>query len=242
MESSYQKEYSFLYNNHWWYRSREYFILNIIETISQKKAKKILDVGCGPGILLSKLKNYHRIEGIEPKESSFNYEDEIDRLIHRFSFPEDSNILPSEQYDIILLLDVLEHIEDETTALLEIRRLLKFGGSLIVTIPAFMSLWGPHDIINHHLRRYNMPDIKALISSCGLTQVWGSYLFGWCFVPVWLIRHIRRLSRRKRPSHDFKIPPLWLNSILQLLSYKEFELTRKYGLPFGTSLIMVVKK
>lgn len=242
MDMHYQKEYTDLYSNHWWFRSREKFILSVLDTIQHESDLRILDIGCGPGILLTKLNKYGTAEAIEPKESYFTYGDDIKSQIHRLTFPTESHVLKSEQYDVILLLDVLEHIENESLIIHEVKRLLKIGGKLIITVPAFMSLWGPHDIVNHHLRRYTLPYITDHVLKSGLRYVWGSYFFGWCFIPLWIVRRVKRITQRKNPHHDFIIPPAWLNKALQSLSYVEFTFARKWRLPFGTSLMLIAEK
>ncbi len=242
METHYEREYEHIYKHHWWYRAREWCILKVVHELYLNRPLKILEVGCGPGLLLPKLKQLGKIEGIEPAESSFEYDEDISAKVHRISFPYESNKLPSEHYDIILLLDTLEHIQDDEIALLEVNRLLKKGGFAVITVPAFMSLWGPHDLVNHHFRRYTLPEITKLISKAKLTKIWGAYFFGWCYIPVWIVRRIRRISRKNNPDHDFKIPSSWLNAFLIFISCLDFRIAQKSGLPFGTSLIAAAKK
>jgi SAM-dependent methyltransferase len=242
METFYQKEYAFIYSNHWWYQARERCILSVVQDLYKNKPLKILEIGCGPGQLLEKLREFGEVEGIEPAESVFQYDREISPMVRRISFPHESRGLPPGHYDLILLLDVLEHLQDDNAAILEVKRLLKQRGSVIITAPAFMSLWGPHDAINQHYRRYTLKEMVDIISASGFHKIWGSYYFGWCFLPVWIIRHIRRITRKEKPAHDFKIPVSLLNTLLLKISCLEFRIVRRWGIPFGSSLFLIAQK
>ena len=239
METTYQKEYKEIYNGHWWYQAREWGILQVIHSLYKGKPLKILEIGCGPGLLLPKLFKYGDVEGIEPSDSVFEYDEMVNSIVHRISFPSETQNFPSDHYDLVLLLDVLEHIRDDETAIHEVKRLLKSGGNTIITVPAFMSLWGPHDLVNHHFRRYTLPEISSLLNKAGLNILWKSYFFGWCFIPIWVVRRIRRITQKQNPKHDFKIPNDWLNTLLKNISCLEFKFFQKKKLPLGTSLIIV---
>lgn len=242
MDVDYQKQYEHLYRHHWWYIARERCVLEIVKDLCKSRPSSILEVGCGPGILLPKLMQFGGVEGIEPAESSFEYGEDVGVLVQRISFPYESKKLPGEHYNLILLLDVLEHIHDDKAAVLEVERLLKKGGFAVITVPAFMSLWGHHDLVNHHFKRYTLPEIDSLMYGTRLRKFWGSYYFGWCFIPVWIVRHIQRILQKKNLRHDFKIPPAWLNKLLIFISNIDFKIVLRKGLPIGSSLIAVAKK
>jgi SAM-dependent methyltransferase len=241
MEKSYIKEYEEIYKHHWVFRAREHSILHIVQDLYKNNPLKILDIGCGPGLLIPKLKKYGTVEGIEAPDSQFKYKEDIGSMVHRTSFPSGTGNFPPGKYDLILLLDVLEHIEDDMSAILELRRLLKKNGFAIVTVPAFMSLWGNHDIVNHHFRRYTFPELAHLTSGAGFDLSWSSYFLGWCFLPTFIIRRIRRFTEKNNPRHDFQMPPDWLNNLFTKISDLEFHVSRACKVPFGVSLIMVIQ-
>ena len=139
-EHTYEIE-SIIERDHWWYVVRRELCKKYLDKYSKNAA--IIDIGSGAGTNLRLLKemgftNYHGLD-FSPLSKKICAEKKIGEVVVRDIY--DSN-LPSDSYDVVLITDVLEHLNDDLEALKEIRRILKPNGVAIITIPCFMSLWG----------------------------------------------------------------------------------------------------
>ena len=159
-DSDYARDYATLYRQHWW-RRRERIVLRNIESLRLPQPARILDFGCGDGLLLPALEKYGEVRGLEADRSLVSrdnpFRDRIDTHLL-----EDSP-LRSEKFDLITALDVLEHIEQDQEVLRELLSMLEPGGRLLITVPASMLLWDRHDEINHHCRRYSKSTLLKLV-------------------------------------------------------------------------------
>jgi hypothetical protein len=84
--------------------------------------------------------------------------------------------------------DVVEHIGDDRAFLTKAHRALVPGGTLVITVPAFMFLWGPHDVNHHHFRRYRRDTLKKLLAECGFELPYASYWNCMLFIPAAVLR------------------------------------------------------
>ena len=142
-------------------------------------------------------------------------------------------------FDVVLALDVLEHLDDDATALAEAGRLLKPGGTLVVTVPALPSLWGAQDVVSHHRRRYTKRTMRALFARAGLPAPALTY-FNTLLLPP--LAAVRWLARARGPStaqlSDFeKNRPGLANELLARVFALERHLLRHLSLPVGVSLL-----
>jgi len=161
--------------------------------------------------------------------------------VTRFSLP-----FKTGSFDLVLALDVIEHVEDDVHALTECHRILRTGGFLVVTVPAFMSLWSPWDESLGHKRRYTLTDLVGAFQRAGLSVKESTYIFFFVFPVAILIRSLKRLIQKdaKRYSSDFIPLPRVLNSLLLQIGRLEQWVIAKLNLsfPFGLSVISVAVK
>ena len=138
-------------------------------------------------------------------------------------------------YDVVLLLDVLEHVQHPEALLRDSARLLAPRGALLVTVPAFDWLWTSHDDLNHHLKRYTAGEMRQLLQSVGLEVARTRYLFQSLVVPKLLVRAKERLT----PSSASvpRIPAPLINSAIEGWFRAESRLAG--GLPFSSSVLAV---
>ena len=146
---------------------------------------------------------------------------------------------PADSQDMITTFDLLEHLPDDAAALREWHRVLKNGGYLMVSVPAYQWLFGPHDRALSHYRRYTRPQLVALLRQAGFTIIMSSYLFMFTF-PIFVLQ--RLLARGLQRGTGYNPAPPMINSLLILLGRLEAALIKSISLPFGSSVIVLARK
>ncbi|HEX8994204.1 MAG TPA: class I SAM-dependent methyltransferase, partial [Candidatus Paceibacterota bacterium] len=155
--------------DHWWYRVRRELVSRLLGQIQKKRGGTplhILDVGCGTGLLMQEMQQFGQIEGVDMSERAVAYCRE--RNLNPVVGSADSLPFPDGSFDVVVMLDVLEHLEDDSIGAREIYRILKPGGIAIVTVPAFMFLWGDTDEIGNRYRRYSRTQLLSRLREAGL--------------------------------------------------------------------------
>jgi SAM-dependent methyltransferase len=132
----------------------------------------VLEVGCGQGALGARLAQRYRYLGVEPDLASWSV---AERRISAAGSGQVRNVaveaLGSEQFDLVCAFEVLEHIEDDATAVKQWAARLKAGGWLLLSVPAHQRRYGPADKLVGHFRRYDPDAIAALLASCGFAEI-----------------------------------------------------------------------
>lgn len=236
MDLAYTQHYRELYERHWWWRARERFILSTIERVRTNGSwGRILDIGCGDGLLFDRLSKFGDVEGVEPDPAMVTIDNPWKDRIYTGSF--DETFQPAKRYSLILMLDVLEHFSDPLPCLRRALDLLDSKGVLVITVPAFRCLWTVHDDLNHHFNRYTKSSLTQLTTKAGMTIHSSRYFFHWIF-PVKLLMRLKEHLIHTNPNVP-DIPPHWLNETMYQLSCIEQQISDTVAIPFGSSLIVV---
>ena len=239
MDSGYGARYRELFERHWWWRARERVILQALRAHRPAAGwRAVLDVGCGDGLFfdeLSRLEGVTLVEGVEPAGALVSPDGPHRARIHVVPF--DERFQPGRRYSLVLMLDVLEHLEDPAAALRHALELLEPDGVFLATVPAFMSLWTRHDELNHHYTRYDRRSFRALAASAGLRIADCRYFFRWTAVAKLATRLVESLAAGAPASPS--IPPAAINRGLYGLSRMEERLLGALPVPFGSSLLVV---
>jgi len=196
--------------------------------------KTILDIGCGDGLFFPELQQFGDVEGVEPVASVVSQENPYRQRIYLGPF--DERFQPGKQYSLILMLDVLEHLDEPLEALRHALRLLEPGGALLITVPAFRLLWTSHDELNHHRTRYSRGSFRDLAAKAGMRIQMARYAFHW-LAPVKLAVRLKEMALGSRPTVP-KLPPDALNRVLYRLTRMEEKLAGGLPIPIGSSLIV----
>jgi len=239
LDPKYGERYSELFHKHWWWRARSDLIIEKLrELFPVAGGETILDIGCGDGLFFERLASFGEVEGVEPGAELVSENNPNRNQIYICPF--DERFQPGKQYSLILMLDVLEHLEDSLGALRRVENLLKPGGKLVATVPAFMVLWTNHDVLNHHRTRYTRAALRAITLETGLRIDEERYLYHWT-CPVKLgVRMVERLLRSEpKPA---RVPVRWLNEALYRVSRFEQRTVTRLPMPFGSSLLIVATK
>lgn len=253
MQHDYYKEYYELERNHWWFVAREGILSNYIQQlIKQEKLPsadlKILNVGCGPGRSSEYLSKFGKVTSIEYDKFCCEFASEktgleiINGSITELPFSDNS-------FDLVCAFDVIEHVEDDQLAVNELKRVTKNGSLILITVPAFMSLWSHHDVINHHFKRYKIKEINQLFDSTNHgNKVFDTYFNSFLFLPIYFFRKVSNFlklgQKRKGSGSDFEaFKPGILNTILyKVMSFESGFINRKKKFPFGVSILYNWKK
>jgi len=238
LNPEYGERYRELFEKHWWWRARSEVIIETLRRIKPPNGwGRILDVGCGDGLFFPRLREFGKVEGVEPFAELLNPANP-DRS-HIYVCPFDQDFQPGKQYSLILMLDVLEHLQDPVGALRHVHNLLQSDGTLLLTVPAFMALWTNHDVINHHFTRYTKARLHRTCTEARLRITKQRYLYHWT-CPVKMVLGIteRALHLPPKPA---RVPVEWINLMLYGLSRLEQKTVSRLPMPVGSSLLAICK-
>lgn len=232
---------------YWWFICKRHLIRQSIERYrpAVPETSRMLDIGCGPGGNLAVLRQFtSRTIGFDFSSQALRFaRQKQDVQLGQASVLQIP--LAENSLELVTILDVLYHqwIADDVAALAECYRVLKPGGTLILTDSAFTFLSGPHDAANLTARRYTIPEMCQKLTGLGFNIEKASYLYALLFPLVFL----RRWSQRKfgashQAASDIQALPTWLNQTLLRLSLLEVAWLKRGNLPFGTSVYVVARK
>ena len=229
-----------LEDTHWWHKSKRANIVNLLQKFLTIKNPKILDIGCGTGKNIEVFSKIGPTFGVDKSPEAIAYCRKRGLKTVTLGSVESTG-LKSNFFDVITLLDVLEHTDDNET-LKEIYRILRPGGLLIITVPAFKFLWSKWDKVLQHKRRYSKKSLEKLLQSYQFAVEKMSYMFSFLFIPVYLVRLIKSRPSKDRYSSDFQINTPLLNYALLALARLEHFFIRYTTIPIGTSIVCIARK
>jgi SAM-dependent methyltransferase len=226
---------------HWWYRGRRAVIDAVLNGLQLAPGARILDAGCGSGRNMVELARRGTVTGIELASQSL----EVARargagavlpgsLDERLPFDDGA-------FDLAVALDVLEHLADDGAALAELARVVAPGGRVLVTVPQYGWLWGEHDVLAHHHRRYSRSVLVDRAAAAGLRPERVTAFNTLLLAPIAATRYVQRLRRRDEPASDLgRTPGGAVNTMLEsLLTAEAALIARGRDLPVGVSLLVV---
>jgi ubiquinone/menaquinone biosynthesis C-methylase UbiE len=144
----------------------------------------------------------------------------------------------SNSFDAIVAGDVLQSVGDDVAALREVRRVLKEGGLLCVTAPAYSFLWGEDDEARGHQRRYTVSELRRKLTTCGFQIHRASYFVASAFLPLVVGRAAKDIFRKSITHHrHYPRPSRVANSAMTALLDGERHLMHYINLPFGTRVV-----
>ncbi len=231
---------------HWWYAGRLALFGAVLRDLSLPSDSVALDVGTAGGINL-RLMRQLGLQGIGFDFSPLalaNCRTHGHTRLVRCGVEE----LPVADAcaDLVLATDVVEHVEDDRKAVVELGRTLKPGGYLLLTVPAFDVLWGANDAVSGHKRRYRLGRTVDLIRQAGLDPVERFYFSAAFFLPVLVARSLERARGADALAagirSDLDRTPKSLNRLLAIVSYADGAICRRLPIPFGTSVLVLARK
>ncbi len=226
----------------WWYIARRKLLRDaVVQAVRNKREARILDLGCTaqiefPDSPYLRVLNVHSSLPVLAFQQLQGCENLLCARIEELA-------LASNSFDAVVAGDILQTLPDDLIALREMRRVLKDGGSLCLTVPAYPALWGEDDEARGHQRRYTASELRRKLNNCGFEISRVSYLVASGFLPAIVERVGKNIFRksigRRRESAE---TPAWANSAMVALLDCERQLIRIINLPFGTRLVCWARK
>lgn len=226
---------------HWWFVGRRAIVAQELRRLGLPPGSRILEAGCGPGANLAMLARFGQVSAFEPYEGALALAQGLGLAdVRPGTLPGDIPFAAGS-FDAVLALDVLEHVDDDVGSAAALAALLKPGGALVVTVPAFPFLWSAHDEMLHHRRRYRRAELLGRIGAAGLHVVRATYFNTLLFPAVAGVRLARRLVTLPVATDD-ALPPPWLNALLGGIFSLERRWLAAAPLPLGVSLLAVARR
>jgi SAM-dependent methyltransferase len=224
---------------HWWYRARRRVLAGLIRRrITLPSSAQILEIGCGTGHNLGMLSEFGRVDAIEIDSASRAIaEQRLGRSIGTAPLP-DLDGVPNGHYDLIALLDVLEHVEDDCAALIAIKTRLKTTGRLLLTVPAHPWMWSGHDVANHHHRRYTRAALLAVVQDAGFRIERISAFNSLLFPAAILQRMLAKITGREGSADT--LPSPLINAVFERIFGLEAHLVGRVPMPPGLSFVAII--
>ncbi len=228
-----------LASKHWWYRARRKVLASLIRRkIHLPSDALLLEIGCGTGHNLAMLGDFGQVDAVEVDEEARAVASaRLGKPVASSPLPELAGI-DELHYDLVALLDVLEHISDDRAALRSIARRLKPGGKILIAVPAHQWMWSAHDVANHHFRRYTRRTLKSAIAEAGL-KLDGLTAMNSLLFPLAAAQRLFGRLIGKEGSDD-ALPPAPLNWMFESIFGLEAHLVGRVPLPIGVSLVAIV--
>jgi SAM-dependent methyltransferase len=226
---------------HWWFTARRRILDGVIERIVRPPSDaRILELGAGTGHNLAMLSRFGQVEASELDPVARQLASErLGRPVVEAALP-DLSMFPAGTYDIVALLDVLEHVPDDKGSLSAIIDRLKPGGALLLTVPINPWMWSAHDVAHHHHRRYRRSEIRRLALDAGYEIELMSPFNSLLFPPIAAVRLVGKLTGKDDSDDALPSPPV--NKALDTIFGLERGLIGRVPLPFGVSLVAVLRR
>jgi SAM-dependent methyltransferase len=223
--------------DHWWFTGRRLLFADIIRACGLPPDAKVLDVGTGTGANLRMLRGlgFADVIGVDRSREAIRFcaEKGLGHVklgdIRALPFPDAS-------FDLVLATDVIEHVEDDLSALRELCRVVKPGRPLLVTVPAFNLLWGLQDEVSHHWRRYRLAELLDKMTKAALSPQRYFYFNYLLFLPILAARQAMHMLR-VRVASEGDVNTRWLNRILERLFRFDVRTAQWLHPPIGVSAL-----
>lgn len=243
---------------HWWFLARRTIIREILHEISPpNQGNTVIDYGCGTGGNAVEFADEYNVTAIDSSVDAIHIAKTIypnkKQIFHHSS---EETICEEIQKklasaNIVLLLDVLEHMPEDIKAVSTILNLVSSGCYILITVPADMSLWSPHDESFGHYRRYTLESLQSTWQDFDVNELFISYFNSRLYPLIKIIRTLNRFfdSTSGLAGTDVKMPNHIINKLLCIIFAGESRVLkdvlhqkRKAGFLKGASLIAIIRK
>jgi SAM-dependent methyltransferase len=242
MDDNQIKKMFFLEETNWWYAGKRKILFRLFEKyFRNQNSPHFLDIGCGTGIILQFLSEYGKSYGLDASEKAISFCKQRG-LSNVFLGSALKLPFENEFFSAVIILDVLEHIDEDMDCLKEVFRVLKKDGIIIISVPAFRWFFSYHDEALQHKRRYGKSGLMEKVKKTGFVILKITFTNFFIFIPVCLLRMLVKMFRINKQGSDTGILPSFLNSFLISIYSLESSLLKKVNLPWGLSLLCIAVK
>jgi SAM-dependent methyltransferase len=245
-------EYDYLFkleDDLWWFVGMRRIVDELMQrhlmngATARMGSLKVLDAGCGTGGQLKQLERFGQVTSFdfEPRAAEMFATRQRGRILVAST---DAIPFADESFDLVTSFDVvcqLERPADER-AMTELARVLKPGGGLILRVPAFQVLYGPHDVTLHTKHRYSTGEMATKLEGAGLRVVHTTYANTFLFPVAAVRRTLAKVLGKPADESDVRAVPAPLNQALTGVLRVESEILKRTSMPFGLSVIALAKK
>lgn len=226
---------------HRWFRSRRHIVSRFIEKLQVPNGSTVIDVWCGTGAFLEELGTRFNAWGVDSSPMAVDFCQSRGIVnVHQGSL--DDLDLPDNSVPLITLMDVIEHLDDDSGMLEAAREKLGPGGHAIITVPAYQFLWTAHDTANMHKRRYIRTMLNSVVTGAGLEVKKISYYNTILFPLMALSRLAEKLLGSQSVDSRMKTPARSINWLFERLFSAEYPWLSRFSFPYGGSLICIARK
>ena len=227
-------------SHHWYYRSK---YLALSKFIERMPFMNILDVGAGHGFFSKQLLRATDASSAVCVDTGYPEETKETYFGKKIEF---RKTIPFSSADLVLLMDVLEHVQDDAALVRECREKVRSGTMFVITVPAFQCLFSRHDVFLGHCRRYSRKQLEKVLRSAGLEIVRSNYFFLFVLFCASLKRFFHKIQTKylleeSTPSSDLKMRGKFVNGLMIQLNKLEFLLLRNNKLA-GLSIFCLARK
>ncbi len=226
----------------WWYLTRRKLLRDAaIQAVRGKQEARILDFGCTAQVEFAE-SPYMRVVNAHSSLPVLAFH-QIEGRESLVCIRPDELAFASNSFDAVVTGDILQSLPDDLATLRELRRVLKDGGSLCLTVPAYPWLWGEEDEARGHQRRYTASELRRKLNNSGFEISRVSYLVAVGLLPAILERVGKNIFKKSIVQHGaWAETPAWANTSMIMLLECERQLIRFINLPFGTRLVCWARK
>lgn len=233
-------------DQHFWHINRKFLVKKLIERYKPTGFRGV-DIGCGNGSVISAMEkefptsSWTGIDGY--LDGLINARKRTGKAILEWQDITALESLDNKKYDVALILDVLEHLDNPERVVQQINKVLQSEAVVIATVPADMQLWSDRDSFLGHRKRYLKSELAGLFADNGFKVLKSNYCFSHLYIPVWFFRKIfsKNSSGKAVEEEELKIRPL-INPVMSFVGNMEMKTSIHLKLPFGTSTWCIAKK
>lgn len=244
MDRSVHELFKERYEEHWYFAARTSVLRAFVDRFCPVAPGTVIgDFGAGPGTVLARIVD--GAAGIAVEREPGLALAGAKRYGLRYVVASLAEGIPLRRatFDMILMLDVLEHVADDRRVLREACRAVRPGGRVLLTVPAFQGLWSRHDDLHHHHRRYAKRQLLEAVTAAGLVVERVTYFNMLLFPLVAGFRLLERWSGwRPDGRTDYDRTPGPLTGVLEWIFKQERRLLPRWRLPVGVSLLVLARQ
>ncbi len=235
--------------DHWWFKAKRELVAELVLRMEKSHRAQFtgaaLDVGCGTGELLNTISRlgYKPVIGTDVSATALDLVDDASINARSLANSVAENLpFPDKTFSLLTSLDVVEHLDDDVSALKEYSRVTKPDGIVAIAVPAYRWAWSDHDVSLGHRRRYTAGSLIRAVESAGLEVDQVTYYHSWLVPIAFLMRKTPLGGLQKNNAEEASFVSPAINKILSAITKIERALAVRIKIPFGLSVMVIAHR